>query len=199
MSSQPTSTPSTVSRQLAHRLIQEIVLQTKSNVLMSNSTQEVYNNLKRITVRQLDRYEITFIEMCRMIDLPAVRNEYPQEDRDIKTSRVLHSIADSMLAEGSTNWGRIITLIAFCCQLAKHIQENEQDEQIVHEIAEFLIQYLDNKISEDILDFDDSMDALSPAFFKKSYYETLVWKDLVGTFIGLGICSLALIMSAIYI
>jgi Apoptosis regulator proteins, Bcl-2 family len=199
MSPQSTSTPSTVSSQLAHRLIQEIFLQTNSNVLMSNSTQEAYNNLKRITVEQLDRYEITFIGMCKMMDLPAVRNKYPQEDRAVQTTRALHHIADFMLVEGSRNWGRIITLIAFCCQLAKHIQEKEQDEQIVHEIAEFLIQYLENKISEDILDFDDSMVALSPAFFKKSYYETLVWKDLVGTFIGLGICSLALIMSAIYI
>jgi Apoptosis regulator proteins, Bcl-2 family len=176
----------TVSGQIFHRLIQEIALQVRTTVPMSNSTQEAYINLKRIVDEQLGKNESTFVGMCETLDLPTDRNEYPKEGRAIKTRRILQKIADSMSADRCMNWGRVITLIAFCCQVVKlHIREIDLRDQFAREIAEFLAQYLDNEISN-----LGGWNTLSTSFPEKPHVKTLIWKGLVGTFIGLAIWTL---------
>jgi Apoptosis regulator proteins, Bcl-2 family len=180
----------TVSGLLAHRLIQEIVMETRTSAPMTNYTREVYNNLKRIVVDQLEKNESTFVSMCEMLDLTSIRNEYPNEGRiDIKR-KTLQKIADSMSADGCTNWGRVITLIAFCCQVAKlNIREIDHSDQFAHEIADFIAQYLDNEMN--LLNLG-GWDTLASSFPEKPHVKTLICKGLLNTFVGLAICSLAL-------
>jgi tetrahydromethanopterin S-methyltransferase subunit B len=181
----PRQNSKTVSGQIVHRLIQEIAIQVRTTVPMSSSTQEVYIDLKRIVVEQLAENEATFIGMCEMLDLSTGRNEYFQEGRVDITRRILQKIVDSMSADRCTNWGRVITLIAFCCQVAKlNIRENEHSDQF-NDIVEFLATYLDNEISN-----LGGWNTLSASFPEKPHVKTLILKGLVGTFIGLAIWAL---------
>jgi Apoptosis regulator proteins, Bcl-2 family len=182
----PNPISSNVSGQLAHRLIQEIALHVRTTVPMRNSTQEVYFNLKRIVVGQLAKNESTFVGMCETLDLSIGRDKYPKEGRSIITRKTLQKIADSMASDGCANWGRVIILIAFCCQVAKlNIRENEHSDQFAHEVVEFLAKYLDNEISN-----LGGWDTLSTSFPEKPHVKTPIWNGLVGTFIVLAIWAL---------
>jgi Apoptosis regulator proteins, Bcl-2 family len=176
---------STVTSHLVHRLIQEIALKVRTTVPMSNSMQEAYINLKRIVVEQLDKNESTFAEMYEMLDLPTDQNKFQKEGRAILARKTLQKIADSMDADGCANWGRVITLISFCCQVVKlNNHENDHCDQF-NDIVEFLVQYLDNEISN-----LGGWDTLSIAFPENPNVKMHIWKGLVGSLIGLAIWTL---------
>jgi hypothetical protein len=195
MSPQPIPIPATESSQLIRQLIQELVSnQATADVTMAHSTMEKYVHLKRIIIEQLDKNHAALSGMCNTLNLDRDRNETPEVDRAALTKRTLRRLTGTMLEDGCTNWGRLVIWIAFCCQMAKNsgAEQREDNEEVVHEITEFLVEYLDNDFREKINDLG-GWSALRTVFPEQDQMESLVWKGLLGTFVGLGICSLALI------
>jgi len=194
MTPQPDQLSTSQSAQLLYPLVSELGLKkARHDVTMSKSTSEIYPCLKRNTEKVMTNTAIAFDGMCKALELE--RDEVPEADRCAEIRRALKTIADSMFVDSCTNWGRVVTLIAFGCHLAKHCVENkgqEEAEEVAREISYFLADYLDNEFSEKLRSLG-GWAALTTTLQEKPDVESLMWKGLVGTFFGLGVVSLALI------
>lgn len=56
--------------------------------------------------------------------------------------RFVGAVAESLFADGSTNWGRVASLIAFGAVVSQHMKENGNEEcveRVAQEISTYLL------------------------------------------------------------
>jgi len=138
--------------------------------------------LRRLTDEVIEKYQTAFNGMYRRVDLE-------RQGDSIKDT--IKAVADKIVHDGSFNWGRLVTLIAFVLHGAESLaQKGLADSEEVVALARFFADYIDNELGARLKNLG-GWESLEVLFPPKPDYEKRVWNGLVGTFVGLGFLSMA--------
>jgi len=99
----------------------------------------------------------------------------------------IDNVANEMFVDKQFNWGRLVTLYAFCGKMAKYLVEKypKRQSDIVDKIADYTAEYVSDVLSSHI-DRYGGWEAFVDFFPEPNRTENTVWRGLIYTVVGLG-------------
>jgi hypothetical protein len=152
----------------------------------NSQADEIARVLLRLVEDIQRKHEACFEGMCRRLEETSTLSD------EAELEKVFRGVSESMMRGECVTWGRILSLTSIWSMLAARRVRDELSGEAIPQMTRIISAYFDTELASGIRCLG-GWEALEHAFPKQPEVESLIWNGLFSTFVGLGVCSLAMI------